>query len=53
MYESGLSLQQIMMVYSTVCFGLISIGATVPIPPQAWGKEESEINQVHCVNRVM
>lgn len=49
MYESGLSLQQIMIGYSALCLALILLGTAFLIPPLQillhWTEEEAEINQ--------
>ena len=49
MYDSGLSLQQIMIGYSLLCLALILLGTAFLIPPLQvllhWIEEETEIDQ--------
>ena len=49
MYDSGLSLQQIMIGYSLLCLALILLGTVFLIPPLQvllhWIEEETEIDQ--------
>lgn len=49
MYDSGLSLQQIMIGYSLLCLALILLGSVFLIPPLQvllhWIEEETEIDQ--------
>ena len=50
MYDSGLSLQQIMIGYSLLCLALILLGTVFLIPPLQvllhWIEEETEIDQI-------
>lgn len=49
MYEKGLSLNEIMLGYSTLCLSLILVGTVFLVPPLQvllqWIEEENEINQ--------
>ena len=50
MYDSGLSLQQIMIGYSLLCLAVILLGTVFLIPPLQvllhWIEEETEIDQI-------